>query len=131
MVGRRKLPDPLLNHIFNALSIGLQSTLSFQLINFGLNCLWKMLTKVSKNRMTLNYEHCSVINQKKKKELSCKIWKNAKGPPLCCLKFSESKIFSNSRALRIFHKTFGQTISELEKSNFRKCNIALSAVRIL
>ena len=29
MVGRRKLPDPWLNHIFNALLIGIQYTLSF------------------------------------------------------------------------------------------------------
>ena len=39
MVGRRKLPEPSLNHIFNALSIGVQYTLSFQLTNFGLKCL--------------------------------------------------------------------------------------------
>ena len=39
MVGRRKLPDPSLNCIFNALSIGVQSTLSFQLTNFGLKCI--------------------------------------------------------------------------------------------
>ena len=38
-VGRRKLPDPSLNHIFNVLSIGEQYTLSFQLTNFGLKCL--------------------------------------------------------------------------------------------
>ena len=36
MVGRRKLPDPSLNHIFNALSIGVQYLLSFQLTNFAL-----------------------------------------------------------------------------------------------
>ena len=41
MVGRRKLPDPSLNHIFNALSIGVQYTLSFQLTNFSLKCLQK------------------------------------------------------------------------------------------
>ena len=44
MGGRRKLPDPLLNRIFNALSIGVQYTLSFQWTNFGLKCLiieWK------------------------------------------------------------------------------------------
>ena len=29
MVGRNKLPDPSLNSIFNALSIGVQYTLSF------------------------------------------------------------------------------------------------------
>ena len=39
MVGRRKLPDPSLNRIFNALSIGVQYTLSFQWTNFGLKCL--------------------------------------------------------------------------------------------
>ena len=38
-VGRRKLPDPSLNRIFNALSIGVQYMLSFQWTNFGLNCL--------------------------------------------------------------------------------------------
>ena len=41
MVGRRKLPDPSLNHIFNDLSIGLQYTLSFQWFNFGLKFLIK------------------------------------------------------------------------------------------
>ena len=43
MVGGRKLPYPSLNHIFNALSIGVQYTLSFQWSNFGLKCLlqWK------------------------------------------------------------------------------------------
>ena len=35
MVGRRKLPDPSLNHIFNALS--------FQSTNFGLKCLSQYL----------------------------------------------------------------------------------------
>ena len=39
MVGRRKLPDPSLNRIFNALSIDVQYTLSFQWTNFGLKCL--------------------------------------------------------------------------------------------
>ena len=39
MVGRRKLADPSLNRIFNALSIGVQYTLSFQWTNFGLKCL--------------------------------------------------------------------------------------------
>ena len=40
MVGRRKLPDPSLNCIFNALSIGVQYMLSFQWSNFGLKCLF-------------------------------------------------------------------------------------------
>ena len=39
MVGRRTLPDHLLKRIFNALSIGVQYTLSFQWTNFGLKCL--------------------------------------------------------------------------------------------
>ena len=39
MVGRRKLSDPSLNHIFNVLSIGVQYVLSFQWINFSLKNL--------------------------------------------------------------------------------------------
>ena len=39
MVGGRKLRDPSLNRTFNALSIGVQYTLSFQWTNFGLKCL--------------------------------------------------------------------------------------------
>ena len=35
MVAQRKLPNPSLNHIFDALSIGVQYTLSFQWTNFG------------------------------------------------------------------------------------------------
>ena len=51
MVGRRRLPDPSLNRIFNALSIGVQYTLSFWWTNFDQKCLlirmenglpWKM-----------------------------------------------------------------------------------------
>ena len=38
-VGGRKLPDPSLNRIFNALSIGVQCMLSFQWTNFGRKCL--------------------------------------------------------------------------------------------
>ena len=44
MVGRRKLPDPSLNRIFNALSIGAQYTLLFQWTNFGLKCLIERLS---------------------------------------------------------------------------------------
>ena len=33
------MPDPSLNHIFNALSIGVQYTVSFYWTNFGLKCL--------------------------------------------------------------------------------------------
>ena len=43
MVGRRKLPDPSLNRVFNALSIGVQYKLSFQWTNFGLKCLSKQI----------------------------------------------------------------------------------------
>ena len=43
MVDRRKLPSPTLKHIFNALSIGVQYTLSFQWTNFGLKCLLMLL----------------------------------------------------------------------------------------
>ena len=51
MVGRRRLPDPSFNHIFNALSIGVQYTLSFQLPNIGLKCLVKgKFVKTSKSR---------------------------------------------------------------------------------
>ena len=39
MLGRRKLSDPLLNHIFDALSIGVQYMVSFESANFCLNCL--------------------------------------------------------------------------------------------
>ena len=39
MAERRKLSDPSLNHIFNALSIGVQYTVSFQLTNFDQKCL--------------------------------------------------------------------------------------------
>ena len=46
MFGRRKLRDTLLNHIFNALSIGVQYTLSFQLTNFGLKCLIYVLSRL-------------------------------------------------------------------------------------
>ena len=44
MVGRIKLRDPSLNCIFNALSIGVQYTLSFQWTNFGLKCLFLLFT---------------------------------------------------------------------------------------
>ena len=45
MVGRRKLPDPSLNRIFNALSIGVQYTLSFQWTNFALKYLLRNFPK--------------------------------------------------------------------------------------
>ena len=39
MVGRRKLPIPLLNCIFNFLLVGVQYTLSCHWTSFGLKCL--------------------------------------------------------------------------------------------
>ena len=45
IVGRRKLSDPSLNRIFNALSIGVQYTLSFRWTNFGLKCLFAIENK--------------------------------------------------------------------------------------
>ena len=42
MVGRRELVDPSLNRMFNALSISVQYTLSFQWTNFDLKCLLKL-----------------------------------------------------------------------------------------
>ena len=39
MVDRRKLLDPSLNQIFNALPFGVQYMLSFHWTNFGLKCL--------------------------------------------------------------------------------------------
>ena len=53
MVGRRELHDPMLKHIFDALSIGVQYTLSFQLTNFGLKCLVYVYTE-SKDVYDLN-----------------------------------------------------------------------------
>ena len=56
MVGRRKRPDALLNRIFNALSIGVQYTLSFQWTNFGLKCLYIKGTVSSKSRCNFTYK---------------------------------------------------------------------------
>ena len=39
-VVRKKFPDPSLNRVFNALSIGLQYMHSFQWTNFSLKCLF-------------------------------------------------------------------------------------------
>ena len=39
LIGRRKLPNSLVNSIFDVLSIGLQYTFSFKWPNFGLKCL--------------------------------------------------------------------------------------------
>ena len=39
LVGRRQLPDPLMNNTFDVLSISLQYVLLFKWPNFGLKCL--------------------------------------------------------------------------------------------
>ena len=52
MVGCRKLNDPLLNCIFNALSIGVQYTLSFQWTNFDLKWLNTWETNHSTRKTT-------------------------------------------------------------------------------
>ena len=60
MVGRRKLPDPSLNHIFNDLWIGVQYTLSFELTNLGLKCLLiyamirSIIQRISSKQLFLN-----------------------------------------------------------------------------
>ena len=67
---RRKLPDPSLNSIFNALSIGVQYTLSFRWTNFGLKCL---LEKLFQNRQSW---HPFLIR--------CKLMKTYADVFLCC-----------------------------------------------
>ena len=44
MVGCRKMREPSSNRVFNALSIGVQYTLSIQWTNFGLKCLLTLTT---------------------------------------------------------------------------------------
>ena len=56
MVSRRKLPDPSLNRTFNALSIGIQYTLSFQWTNFDLKYLFKHKIKRPQMPQKLVYE---------------------------------------------------------------------------
>ena len=70
MVGCGKLPDPSLNSIFNALSIGVQYTLSFRWTNFGLKCL---LEKLFQNRQSW---HPFLIR--------CKLMKTYADVFLCC-----------------------------------------------
>ena len=67
MVGPRKLPDPSSNHIFNALSIGVQYTLSFQLTNFDLKCLVARLFK----RVHI-VRACALLRQLKPVILKCR-----------------------------------------------------------
>ena len=57
MVGRRKLPNPSLNRIFNALSIGVQYTLSFQLTNFGMKCLVLLQKTRFKIKISFYFEY--------------------------------------------------------------------------
>ena len=64
MVGRRKLPDPSLTRIFNALLIGVQYTLSFQWTNFGLKCLlewWNNKIKVLPRRFQQRLENVNTL----------------------------------------------------------------------
>ena len=58
LVSRRKLGDYSLNHIFNALAIGLQYTLSFECPNFGLNDLVAVMPKV-KSR-AIKFSECNI-----------------------------------------------------------------------
>ena len=82
MVGRRKLPDPLLNHIFfNALSIGVQSTLTFQWNNFDLCLLsdeilvgaisWVLFCNFAVSPLVQNK---SVLNKKQRESRSCSLF---------------------------------------------------------
>ena len=54
MVGRKKLSDPSLNRICNALSIRVQYTFLFQWTNFGLKCLIKVLIRDRGNIVNTN-----------------------------------------------------------------------------
>ena len=54
IVGRRKLPDPSMNNIFNVLSIGLQYPLSFKRPDFGLKCLITITPKVQSLKFKAN-----------------------------------------------------------------------------
>ena len=78
MVGHRELPDPLLNRIFNALSIGVQYTLWFQWTNFGLKCLfiiragnsgiwYFLLFRVTNSKIILKFFHIELLTRKIKK----------------------------------------------------------------
>ena len=54
IVGRRKLPDPSMNNIFNVLSIGIQYTLSFKRPDFGLKCLFTNTQNVQSLKFKAN-----------------------------------------------------------------------------
>ena len=53
-VGRRKLPVPSMNNIFNFLSIALQYALSFKRSDFGLKCLVTITQKVQSLKFKAN-----------------------------------------------------------------------------
>ena len=52
IVRRRKLPDPSMNNIFNALSIALQFAVSFKRPDFGL----KFLVTITPNFQSLKFK---------------------------------------------------------------------------
>ena len=54
IVGRRKLPDPSMNIIFNVLSIALQYIVSFKRPDFGLKCLVTITPKVQSLKFKAN-----------------------------------------------------------------------------
>ena len=53
IVGRRKLPNPSMNNI-SMLFIGLQYTLSFKRLDFGLKCLVTITPKVQSLKLKAN-----------------------------------------------------------------------------
>ena len=53
-VGRRKLPVPSMNNIFNFLSIALQCALSFKRPDFGLKCFVTITPKVQSLKFKAN-----------------------------------------------------------------------------
>ena len=54
IVGRRKLPDPSMNSIFNVLWIGLQYILSYKRPDFHLKCLVTITAKVQSLKFKAN-----------------------------------------------------------------------------
>ena len=66
MVGCRKLPNPSLNVIFNALSISVKYTLSFQWTNFGLKCLFKVKGSMHFVEQKINFNKNKTESEKEK-----------------------------------------------------------------
>ena len=54
IVGRRKLPDPSMNNIFDVLLIALQHALSFKRPDFGLKCLVTITPKLQSLKFKAN-----------------------------------------------------------------------------